>query len=391
VRLAQRVLQAAPYPFAALSRRAQELGQAGRRVVNLSIGDPDTPPPPEANRALRELADEPEMHRYPDYAGHPELRQAVATYYRRRFGVELDPKREVVGLIGSKEGIAHLLWAVLDPGAVALLPDPAYPVYEAQTRFVGARPVRLPLTADRGFLPDLSRIPEAVWEDARILLLNYPNAPTGAVAPPSFWEEAVELARRHGVLLVNDGAYLDVSLSGPLPTSVLAVPGAREVAVEFYSLSKTFHLTGWRLAAAVGQAQALEGLRTIKENTDSGQWTPLQRAGARLLADPSLEAYVRAENERLQRRAQLLAGALEEAGLGVSVPSATLYLWVPAPQEVGGSGDALAQRWLEEAGVLVTPGSAFSPAGKAYVRLSLTAPDDQVEEAARALRAWRPR
>lgn len=385
MRLAERILTAPPYPFAALSQTRAAMVRAGTRVLNMGIGDPDTPPPPAALEAVRRFADEAEMHRYPDNDGAPAFRAAVAAYYRRRFGVALDPVAQVAGLIGSKEGLSHLFWALVNPGDVVLLPDPAYPVYAAQTRFAGGEPHFLPLRAEHGFLPDLDAIDAAVLDRARVLVLCYPNAPTAALAPAGFFARALDFGRRHDLVVVNDAAYIDVVLDGERASSLLEAAGPGDMAVEFFSLSKTYHMTGWRLAAAVGAKAVLDGLRALKENTDSGQWTPLQRAGAVLLEDPAMDTYVAAENARLRGRRDLVVAALRAAGLNPSLPRATLYVWCPVP----GDDASFAQRLLAETGVLVTPGSAFGPSGHGYIRLSLSVPDAELDEACRRLAAYR--
>lgn len=385
MRLADRILNAPPYPFAALNQAKAAMIRAGQRVLNMGIGDPDTPPPPQAVEALRRFADGAEMHRYPDNDGAPAFRAAVAAYYRRRFGVSLEPDRQVAGLIGSKEGLSHLLWALLNPGDVALLPDPAYPVYAAQTRFAGGEPYFLPLRTERGFLPDLESIPADVLGRAKVLVLCYPNAPTAALAPTAFFAEALRFARRHDLVVVNDAAYIDVVMGAERAHSLLEVAGPEDHAVEFFSLSKTYHMTGWRLAAAIGDPAVLDGLRAMKENTDSGQWTPLQRAGAVLLEDPDMDAYVAAENDRLRERRDRVVAALRDAGLEPSVPGATLYVWCPVPGDDG----AFAQRLLSETGVLVTPGGAFGPSGRGYIRLSLSVADDELDEACRRIASFR--
>jgi len=384
MRLADRILNAPPYPFAALSQARAAMVAAGRRVYNLGVGDPDTPPPPQAYEALRAVADAAEMHRYPDYEGAPAFRRAVAGYYARRFGVSLDADRQVVGLIGSKEGLSHLLWALVNPGDAVLVPDPAYPVYAAQTRFAGGEVVPVPLRPERGFLPDLAAIPDEVAQRAKVLVLCYPNAPTSALAPTAFFEEALAFGRRHDLVVVNDGAYLDIVLEGERAHSLLEVAGPDDLAVEFFSLSKTYHMTGWRLAAALGSRAVLDGLRAMKENTDSGQWTPLQVAGAKLLEDPSLDAYVAVENDRLRARRDRVVAALRAAGLEPSLPRATLYVWCP----VAGDDAAFAQRLLEATGVLVTPGSAFGASGRGFIRLSLSVPDGELDAACAALGAF---
>lgn len=384
---ARRVREVPPYPFATLGERARQLQAAGRRVANLSIGDPDTPPPARALQAIARHARAAGSHRYPPSHGSERFRVAVAAYYARRFGVSLDPEREVVGLIGSKEGLAHLIWAFAEPGTVTLVPDPAYPVYAVHTRLAGGTVVRMPLGPERGFLPDLGSLSGEAVDRARLAFLNYPNAPTGAVAPPAFWREAVAFAERHGLLLANDGAYLDVRLdpSVPAPQSLLATAGAFGTGVEFFSLSKTYHMTGWRLAAAVGNAEALAALRTVKENTDSGQWLPLQLAAAELLEDPAMDAYIDAENLRLRDRRDLLVTGLARAGLPVPSPVAALYLWFRIPAAFGDDDTRFAEALLTETGILATPGRAFGDGGQGYVRLSLTASDAEIGRAARAL------
>lgn len=380
---ARRVREAVPYPFSALSARARSLARQGLPVVNLSIGDPDTPPPQRAIDAVRRYAGHAGLHRYPDPSGDQRFRTAVAAYYSRRFGVALDPDREIVGLIGSKEGIAHLLWAFVESGTTALLPDPGYPVYAAQTRFAGGTVMRVPLMAERGFLPDLSTLSPAVTAQVRVLMLNYPNAPTGAVADGRFWEQAVAFGQTHGLLVVNDGAYLDVRLDpdGERPKSLLSVPEGRNVSLEFFSLSKTYHMTGWRLAAAVGSAQAIAALRAIQENTNSGQWTALQWAAADLLEDPGLDTYIELENARLRRRRDSLGAALARAGLKVQMPQAALYFWLPIPDGFGTEDVRFAEDLLTHTGILSTPGSAFGEGGKGYIRLSLTASDEEIAQA----------
>ena len=392
MRPAERVLAAPPYPFAAMARTAAQLRAEGRRVLSLGIGDPDTPPPHGAYEALREALALPGGHRYPDSGGSDRFRAAVAAYYARRFGVRPDVGREVVGLIGSKEGLAHLLWAVAGPGDVVLVPDPAYPVYAVQAAFAGAEAFPLPLLPERAFLPDLDAVPAEVLRRAKALVLCYPNAPTAAVADAAFLAAALAFGRRHGLTVINDGAYLDIVYEGAPAPSLLALAGPEDLAVEFYSLSKTLHVTGWRLAAAIGSAPVLDALRVVKEATDSGQWTPLQEAGAAMLEDPALDAYVGAENRRLRDRRDRLLPSLRRAGLEPAPSRATLYVWcrVPGRAAEAGRGDVYATRLLEATGVLITPGGAFGPAGSAYVRLSLSLPDEELDEAAQRLGAFEP-
>ncbi len=378
MQFADRLATVGPYLFFELDQKAAAARARGVDVINLGIGDPDLPTPEPIVDALIAGVRDPATHRYPDYRGAAVFREAVAGFYARRFGVALDPADQVLGLIGSKEGISHLTWAVVGPGDVVLVPEPAYPVYAVQARMAGATVFPLPLTAARGFLPDLAAIPSDVWQRAKLLWINYPNNPTGAVADRAFLDEAVARCRQHDVLLASDLAYSEVGYGGYRAPSVLEIPGAGEVAVEFFSLSKPYRMTGWRLAAAVGRADALAALAVVKTNTDSGQFTAIQRAGVRALA-PDQDAAVAEAVAVYQRRRDLAVAALRAAGFDPPTPAATFYLWVPTPGGV--SARDTAARVLEEAGVVLTPGSAYGAAGEGYVRLSLTASDARLEEA----------
>jgi len=379
---ARRLDEVPPYPFAELQRKLREARAQGIDVIDLGVGDPDRPTPPAIVERLCREAANPEHHRYPDYAGSPAFRRAVAAWYRRRYGVELDPDREVLALIGSKEGLAHLPWAVLNPGDVALVPDPAYPVYRVQSLLAGGVPYPLPLREERGFLPDVAGVPEEVAGRARLMFLNYPNNPTGAVADLEAFEGVVDFCRRHRVLLCHDAAYADLVLDGPPAPSPLQVAGAREVVVEVGSLSKPFNMTGWRIAYAVGNADALGALGVIKTNTDSGQFTAIQHAAIHALeseAGGAIRAMTGLYRQRRDRTVEVLA----RLGFRVRPPSATFYLWVPIPE--GWTSAGFAEHVLSAAGVLVTPGSAYGDHGEGYVRLSLTVPDDRLDEALRRL------
>jgi len=379
---AARLASVPPYLFADIDRKVAELRQRGVDVINLGIGDPDLPTPAPIVEALITHAADPVLHRYPDYNGHVRFRQAMARYYARRFGVSLDPDREVVGLIGSKEGIAHLTWALAGPGDVVLVPEPGYPVYGVQARLAGADVYWMPLVAERGFLPDLDAIPETVRRRARLLWINYPNNPTGAVADRAFLERAVAFCRAYDIVLASDLAYSEVGFDGYRAPSVLEIPGAREIAVEFFSLSKPYRMTGWRIGAAVGAADVLDALAVIKTNTDSGQFGAIQMAAIRAL-EPDLDAEVEAGARVYQNRRDRVVAALRAVGLTPFVPQATFYLWVPTP--AGMSAAECATRFLEVAGVAVTPGAAYGPSGEGYFRISLTAPDDRLDEACRRI------
>lgn len=380
MRAASRLSRIPPYPFAALDRAAAKARQAGVDVISLGIGDPDLTEPEGFVEAVREAARDPEHHRYPPYAGTGRFREAVASHYKRRFHVNLDPERQVLGLIGSKEGLAHLIWAMVDAGDRCLVPTPAYPVYRAQCLLVGAQPVDLPLRPEAGFLPDFESLSADQLERARLLFVNYPNNPTGAVASREFYERAVAFCRDHDILLVSDAAYVETSFEGPPQPSALEVEGASDVTVEFYSLSKPLSLTGGRLAAAVGQPQALAALGALKANVDSGQWTPLQTAAAQVLEHPRrFEAYVREANDKYRDRRRRCVAALRAFGLDVHPTPATFYVWVRVPK--GEDDGAFATDLLAQTGVLVTPGSAYGEGGRGWFRISLTVADDRLDEA----------
>jgi LL-diaminopimelate aminotransferase len=385
VRTAQRIARIPPYLFAELDRKRAALAARGVDVINLGIGDPDQPTyEPIVDRLCVE-ARRPEHHRYPAYEGAPEFRRAAAAYLARRFGVPLDPDREVMALIGSKEGLAHVVWAFVDPGDVALVTDPGYPVPRVHTLLCGGVPYDLPLRPDR-FLPDLGAVPRDVAERARILFLNYPNNPTAAVADLAFFEEAVAFCRRHDVLLVHDAAYAEITFDGYRAPSVLQVPGARDVALEFHSLSKPFNMTGWRIGFAAGSAEAIRALGIVKTNTDSGPFTAVQMAAAFALTEIP-EERIAATCELYRRRRDLMVDALRAAGIDASPPRGTFYLWCPVPP--GEDSATFAERLLEETGVLVTPGPGYGRQGEGFFRITLTAPDERLEEAARRIRRWR--
>ncbi len=385
VKLASRMDTLPPYLFAALDERRRAVEARGVEVISLGIGDPDLPAPPVVVETVQREAARAANHRYPRYDGLPAFRAAVAAYYGRRFGVSIDRDREVLTVIGSKEGLAHLIWAFVEKGDVVLAPDPSYPVYDAHTGLAGGQVYSLPLTEDHGFLPDLKAIPEDVLRRAKLLFINYPNNPTGAVADRAFLQEAVDLCRRHDILLVSDAAYVEMTLEGERAPSVLEIPGAKEVAIEFYSLSKPFNMTGFRLGAAVGNAQAIAALGRIKNNSDSGQWNAIQYAGAAALEqDP--EAFFARMNQVYRARRDKLCLGLRELGWDVPLPRATFYVWAKVP---GGDDQAFASRLLE-AGVVVVPGSGYGQHGKGYVRLCLTVSEEDIERVLTRLRQLTP-
>ena len=383
MQLSDRLRNLPPYHFAAYARKIAELRAAGVDVISLSMGDPDLPTPPEVLDALDAAARDQTNQRYPDYAGMPELRRAIVEWMERRFGVTLDAGREVLPLIGSKEGLAHLPLAVINPGDVALMPDPCYPVYPTAVALAGGESYPLPLAPEHGWLPDLAAIPVDVLARAKTLWLNYPNNPTGAVAPLEFFEQAVDFARRHDLLIVNDMAYADVAYDGYRPPSMLQVPGAKDVTVELYSLSKAYNMAGFRIGMLVGNAEAVEGMTRLKSNIDTGIFKPIQVAAVRALALPG--SWIAARNAIYQRRRDTLAAACRELGMTVETPRASLYLWPRIPEGAASSA-AFALDLLERTGVAVTPGTNFGSRGEGYVRISLTVPDARLDEAVARLR-----
>jgi LL-diaminopimelate aminotransferase len=375
--VAKRLQEIGAYLFADLDRKQAELTSKGVDVISLSVGDPDLPTPAHIVDAMMEGASDARTHRYPPYGGTKEFRETTAGWFRRRFGVTLDPTTEVLALIGSKEGLAHLPWATLDPGDVALIPDPGYPVYRSSTILADGVPYAFPLTRERGFLPDLGAIPADVLRKARLLFLNYPNNPTAATAPIEFLAEAVAFAKRWNLLVVHDNAYSEIGFDGYKAPSVLEVGGAKDVAIEFHSLSKTFCMTGWRVGFAVGNAEAIKALATIKTNIDSGVFRAIQQAGIAGLTGPRepLEERLRVFQSRRDR----VLSTLRRIGWDVPEVKATLYVWLPVP---GGSSSAgFASEVLDKTGVLITPGSGYGQYGEGYVRLSLTLADARLDEA----------
>src|SRR5213593_4339310 len=378
---AERIQRLPPYLFAEIDRQKREVAARGVDLINLGIGDPDTPTPAHIVARLREAAGDPANHRYPDYEGLLTFRQAAAAWMRSRYGVGVDPATEVVSLIGSKEGIANMAVAFVDPGDVVLVPDPGYPVYHVGAAFNGGQTYRLPLRRENAFLPDLAAVPAGVARAAKLLWLNYPNNPTAAVAPAAFFADAIRFAERHGVILCHDAAYAEIYF-GERPPSILELPGGRDVAIEFHSLSKTFNMTGWRVGFAVGNPQLIAGLGQVKTNVDSGVFQAVQEAAiAALSGDYTVVERLRATYR--ERRDVLVAG-LGTVGLPCDPPAGTFYVWVPVPR--GTTAAALATRCLTEAGVVVTPGNGFGDAGEGYVRFTLCSPVDRLREAVERLR-----
>ena len=378
LRSPRRIEKLPPYIFEKMDRLKEEAIREGKDIISLGVGDPDQPTPDYIVDALRSAIANPIHHQYPPYAGSKQFRQAVASWYQRRFAVELNPETEVLALIGSKEGIAHMTMGWAGPGDLVLIPDPSFPVYRISAVFAGAETYFLPLEMENSFLPDLDSVPKTVAERATLLYLNYPNNPTGAIADLQFFEQAVSFAREHDLVLCHDLAYSEVAFDGYRPPSILQVPGAKDVAVEFHSLSKTFNMTGWRIGMAVGSQEILENLRLIKMNVDSSQFGAIQQAGAEALLGPDDGVWQRAAV--YQKRRDLLVQALRQRGLDPLVPKASFYVWTPVPK--GFTSMEFALHMLEEIGVLAVPGIGFGQCGEGYVRFSLTVPDHRLQEAA---------
>ena len=379
MKFARRLDAVPPYLFAELERKIAEKRRQGIDVISLGIGDPDLPTPEPVVAALGQAARDPATHRYPTNHGSEEFRETVAGFYRDRFGVELDSGSEIVPALGGKEAVAHVCLALLDPGDVCLSPDPGYPPYTSGPVFAGAEVHYLPLEEANGFLPDLDAISAKVAERANLLFLNYPNNPTGAVVEPGYFERAVELAHRHDLVVVHDNAYSEICFDGYRAPSFLETPGAKEVGIEIFSLSKGWNMTGWRSGVVAGNADVVESYRHLKTNLDSGMFEAVQRATVAALTEA--RDFPREMSEVYRRRRDLVAEALAAIGLHVEPPRATPYFWVRVPE--GHTSASFAELVLEEAAVIVSPGPAYGPSGEGYFRISLTVPDEQLEEAVR--------
>jgi LL-diaminopimelate aminotransferase len=382
IRKSNRINQLPPYLFAEIDRRKREALARGVDLIDLGIGDPDIPTPAIIVETLIESASKPANHRYPNSSGLPEFRQAVADWYRKRFNVQLDPAREVVSLIGSKEGIGNMAVAFVDTDDVVLVSSPCYPVYHIGTAFNGGKNYLLPLKKENHFLPDLDSIPPDIAKQAKLLWINYPNNPTAAVADEDFFKRVVDFANQHNVIVCHDAAYTEMGYDGYRPMSFLEIDGAKEVGIEFHSLSKTFNMTGWRIGMAVGNAELVAGLAQAKSNLDSGIFQAVQEAGIEALklgdkiVEPSRKIY--------QERRDILVNGLRAVGLECEKPRATFYVWVSTPK--GFSSAAFTAKLLEEAGVVTTPGNGFGEPGEGYVRFTVCVDKERLKEVAERIR-----
>lgn len=379
---AERLRRLPPYLFKEIDRQKAEVKARGVDIIDLGVGDPDLPTPGHIIEAMKVAAADPSNHQYPSYSGMNDFKYAVAEWYKDRFGVALDPEKEVLSLIGSKEGIAHLPLAFINPGDLALVPTPAYPVYHTATLFAGGESYFMPLLEENNFLPDLDSIPKETAGKARLMFINYPNNPTAAVADLDFFNRVIEFARSNKILVCHDAAYTEMGFDGYRPPSFMEADGAKDVGIEFHSLSKTFNMTGWRIGFAVGSEDAIAGLGTIKSNIDSGVFQAIQIAGIKAIrADQSC---VRENMEIYTRRRNLMLEGLRKAGFAVEEPKATFYMWVRVPE--GFTSTQLASRLLEE-GVVVTPGNGFGEPGEGYFRIALTQKRDRLTEAIERIKA----
>jgi LL-diaminopimelate aminotransferase len=385
MRHSERLERIPPYLFAELERKVAAKRAAGIDVISLGIGDPDRPTPALIVAAMQEAVSEPETHKYPTNRGRDDFRGAVRDFYERRFDVRLDPEREIIPAIGAKEAIFNLNLAFLNPGDYALAADPGYPVYTGGPWLAGAEPVLMALEPERGFVPNLGAIEEDVARRAKLMYINYPNNPTGAVVPEGFFERVVDFARAYDVLVVHDNAYSEITFDGYRAPSFLATPGAKDVGIEVYSLSKGSNMTGWRCAVAVGNADALATYWRLKTNIDSGLFEAVQLAGIAALS-PQADQEVASMRELYLRRRDLVCDALRRIGVQVRPPHATIYVWAPVPEGFASSA-AYCEHVLEQAAVVLSPGAIYGPAGEGWFRISLTTPDDRLLEAVERLGA----
>ena len=385
--LAKRLHRLPPYLFVEINQRIAELRARGEEVISFAMGDPDLPTPSHIVERLCQAAHNPANHRYPETAGLPELCQAIAEWYEKRFGVTLNPSEEVLPLIGSKEGIGHMALCFIEPGDLALVPDPSYPPYSLGTVLAGGEPYFMPLKEENDFLPDFEVIPTEVVNRAKLMWLNYPNNPTGAIANSDFFEKAVHFAQQHDLVICHDAPYTEIAFNGYTPPSFMQIPGAKKRGVEFHSLSKTYHMTGWRIGMMVGNADMVNALFKVKSNLDSGIPQAIQYAAVEALRGS--REHIAEHNAVLQRRRDKLLKVINEIGLKARTPEATFYIWAKIPQ--GYTSIDFTKKLLDEAGIAVTPGIGYGKEGEGYIRFSLTISDDRLEMGVCRLLAWHRR
>jgi LL-diaminopimelate aminotransferase len=375
--LTERLKKLPPYLFKEIDQKKRELEATGMDIIDLGVGDPDLPTPPKIIEEMIRAVQDPATHRYPAYSGSGDFKEAVAEWYKDRFSVQLDPETEILSLIGAKEGIAHMHLAFVNPGDLALVPTPAYPVYNIGTLFADGSAYFMPLLEENGFLPDLNALPKEVARKAKMMWLNYPNNPTAAVADRDFFEAVVSFAHTYGIIVCHDLSYSEIAFDGHKPPSFLEVEGAKDIGIEFHSLSKSYNMTGWRIGFAVGNRHAVSGLGTVKSNLDSGVFQAIQRAGIEALR---VNRESVKEMQRIYaRRRDILVEGLRSAGFTVNTPVATFYVWLPVPSPY--TSASLTAKLLTETGVVVTPGNGFGEPGEGYVRLALTQNESRLMEA----------
>jgi len=385
MQLAKRIKNLPPYLFVDINRRIAEKRAMGEDIISFAIGDPDIPTPTHIIESICQAAHDPVNHRYPETNGLPELRQTIAEWYEWRFGVILDPDKEVLPLIGSKEGIGHIALCFIEPGDLALIPDPGYPVYSMSTIIAGGEPYFMPLKEENNFLPDFNTIPDEIASKAKLMWLNYPNNPTGATADIDFFKMAVQFSQKHRLAVCHDAPYTEVYFNGYKPPSFIQTPGAKEVGVEFHSLSKTYHMTGWRIGMAVGNANMINALFRIKSNLDSGIPQAIQQSAIEALRGS--QDHIIEHNAILQRRRDKLVAVLGKIGIEARTPKATFYIWARVPK--GYTSIDFTKKLIDEIGIAVTPGIGYGKEGDGYIRFSLTLADSRLEEGINRLLAWR--
>ena len=381
MKIAQRIETIPPYLFAEIDKKKEEAIKRGVDIINLGIGDPDQPTPNNIIEKLRESVKDPNTHNYPPYQGTAEFRQTVALWYKNRFGVNLDPDKEVMALIGSKEGIAHIFLAFIDPGDFSLIPDPGYPVYKTATLFANGFPYIMPLLEENDFLPNLEEIDEEIAQRAKLMFISYPNNPTAAVANKDFFEKVVKFAKKYDVLVCHDFAYSEMTFDNYKASSFLEVDGAKDVGIEFHSLSKTYNMTGWRLGFAVGNKEAISALSIIKTNIDSGVFKAIQQAGIEALTGP--QDNIEKMNKIYTGRRNVVINGLNKLGWNLKPTKATFYIWIPTLNKM--SSTEFSNLLLEKTGIIVTPGIGYGEYGEGYVRIALTVEEKRLEEAIKRL------
>ncbi|MGO8878735.1 MAG: LL-diaminopimelate aminotransferase [Desulfomonilaceae bacterium] len=380
MKLSRRVTETAPYLFHLIDEKRKAAQERGIDVISLAIGDPDMPTPDFVIDLMNEEMRDPRNHQYPSYKGESDFCELVAHWFKKRFGVNLDAQNEIMATIGSKDAVSHLPFVFIDPGDTALVTDPGYPAYEAAIGFAGGTPIRIPLLEERGFLPDLSSIPEDIADNAKFIFINYPNNPTAAVADEFFFEDLVAYAKKHDLVILADNAYSEVYFEPEdRPISIMQIPGAKDLSIEIHSFSKTFNMTGWRIGFVVSSKALIHSFLTLKSNFDSGVFMAIQRAAARALGHPDAPLFNEQRTQLFKKRRDIIAAALNDLGFRFGLPRASYYFWVRIP-EMYSSSVVFCADLLEKQGLVVTPGVGYGPSGEAFFRISMTSPNEKIEK-----------